>query len=350
MRAKPTFTTILPQALRSQPSSQLPLAREESEEEVSELPLEELVTSSVPANLHSAAFVLTVRSLREGRRGTLVMAWLWVLITTFIQWCLIAVIYAYVSFWLKHKFDPKATMNRVMVRLTEAIQNQTSLQRDGDDRFVIAFCRQLPSPYLYAIVAFLYNAYLLGVLSECRTLFLQIMTCPRTRDRQSTAEETDEEIVVLGLLQQDVVMYVVGLIIPELITTLILWDLGVSFIAFSKEVLQMFWRAMILVGITQVDKLIFHSFYSTSKKQWVGRAQVLQARGRCSRIGIAWPGELLKLLLVIAASVLSYLRHRDDFRLRVACWQCARDCHNTCSEAFNYCKGRGFWPFLRQLI
>merc|ERR1712039_829391 len=113
-------------------------------------------------------------------------------------------------------------------------------------------------------------------------------------------------------------------VVPKMMLSCFVWYIGTTFVAFTQEMHRMIFRCLIVIVISKVDTVFFHSFMSSSKKDWVCRAQVVQIRNRFLRYGTAWPGELFKLILAIGLVLLSYFLFSDEFRLRTLCWECAR--------------------------
>merc|ERR1712129_17037 len=132
-------------------------------------------------------------------------------------------------------------------------------------------------------------------LSAGRGRLLQVVGCPRVDHRRDTIEDLEDEMVVTGLVVQDAILLVIGTVLPEIITVGAAWYVGLGLLVFSRGSLDMATRACMLALILELDRLVYASFISTSKRRWVESAQVLTLRGSCHRMSISWPGEVFKL-------------------------------------------------------
>jgi len=275
---------------------------------------QELILSSCHGNIQAAAFVLTVRGLRDRRYAGMLMAWLWVLLSITINVFLLQVAYSYLAFKMGHyEFDDGNPLEQAAFRLIEAVSKNTTLGDRAGDAKVIKLCHTLPSPYFFAFVEFIFNAYLMSQLGDCRTLLCQIFTCPTVQSRGLTTEDSDDGMIVLGLMSGDAFWLIIGLVCSKVAVTLALWQVGTALLAFSQEMLHMSSRAFLLLLISQVDHVLFQAFMSSSKKDWVRRCQVVQLRGSCVRYSTAWPGEVTKLLTVLLGVGLAYAQFWQQF-------------------------------------
>mmetsp|Transcript_95990 Transcript_95990/g.240594 ORF Transcript_95990/g.240594 Transcript_95990/m.240594 type:complete len:400 (-) Transcript_95990:46-1245(-) len=312
---------------------------------------EELVLSNLHANVYAACFALTVRGLRDKRTTTLLVSWLWVLLSIAFNVFLLHMAYYYVAFKLGNRFSGRFAQKQVphaTAHLVEVINGNKTLDPDRD-QYLVTLCSDLPSPWFFCLVEFLFNAYLMAQLSTTRTLLFQIWNCPVVRRRDDTAEERIENMVVSGLLSYDAYWLCCLLVFPKMMLIAILWYVGTAFIAFTTHISTMASRVLLLVCIAQVDVIIFESFFSSSKKDWVTKVQVAQYSKQCTRYATAWPGELAKLGFVTVLCGLAWELFSCEFDLRDLCWTCARTCTLQCSAAFTFCGPEDLgasWPWL----
>lgn len=90
--------------------------------------------------------------------------------------------------------------------------------------------------------------------------------------------------------------------------------MGTALLAFTQEMTNMCYRAMMLVCISQADHMLYTSFLSTSKRDWVEKTQVAQLPRDCMRWGSAWPGEFVKLSGVVLSMIVSFMLFRSEFK------------------------------------
>jgi len=327
-----------------------PLASE-SEDYDEELLEEELLLTSLHGNVYSAAFLMTLRSLREGKNCSLVVAWFWVLLSNILNVFLLYVAWTYVAFKFERNFHEKYDgMQHARLRLEQVmLMNQTL--HATDDENLIKLCYRLPSPYLFLGIEFLFSCFLMSTLSEIRSLMFQIWFCPLARRRSHTLDEMEQRTVVVGLMSCDYVVFTICLVIPKLVFVFTLWYVGTALLAFTQEMINMCYRAMIVVCISQADHVLYTGFLSTSKRDWVEKTQVAQPRRDCLRWGTAWPGEFVKLFIVLTSVVGSYLLFSHEFEVRSLCWACAQDCTRVCSKSFEVCgeTHAHFWAWLHTI-
>lgn len=312
---------------------------------------EEFLVTNLHGNVYSAAFLMTLRSLREGKTCSLLAAWFWIVVSTALNLFLLYVAWTYVTFKFERNFHEKYDgMENAEMRLQRAIFMNMTLDSEPDS-MLVHLCYRLPSPYLFLGVEFMFSCFLMSTLSEIRGLMFQIWFSPLVRHRRHTLEELEQKTVVVGLMFTDYVLFTVGLIIPKLVFVGMLWYMGTALLAFTQEMTNMCYRAMMLVCISQADHMLYTSFLSTSKRDWVEKTQVAQLPRDCMRWGSAWPGEFVKLSGVVLSMIVSFMLFRSEFKVRSLCWTCAQQCDLLCSKAFNVCgqQRAHFWAWLHTI-
>lgn len=310
------------------------------------------VLVGLQGNIYNAAFALTARSWRYGGRGTLIMAWFWVIVSVAVQWFFLYVCYQRGEFMKRQAWHQDREVDKALSTLEDAMAKNSSLDA-ADAPWIADICSMFPSGQYFCVVTFLFNAYLLGgSFSQCRTRFLQIIHAPSVDSHEEIAEDVEDKMIIVGLRPADRVVLTCLTVVPHFLTILAAWYTGMTLLVFTTTVSEVCTRVVLMVGVLQVDWVVFSSFLSSSKQDWVTSTQVLFRRNRCVRILISWPGELLKLALVIGAVACFYWIFRGEFALRNLCWKCAQTCDNACSSAFASCGHHGHdnghtWPFIK---
>lgn len=316
----------------------------------------EFVITSLHPSIHSGALALTVRGMRDERACSLIAAWCWVFLSTacviFFSWASwLYVAHNLADNPLVRKSHVKEAVRRLIqvMEMNSTLSGSNHSSETGLDSSIQEFCEKTPSPYFFSVLEFMFCAFLVGHISDARTLAIQIWKCPVVETREETAEERADSLMITGLIKTDAYWLIAGLALPKIALAGVFWYIGSAFMAYTKTMTSMASRVVLLVFMSQVDSLFFRSFYSSSKQDWVGKAQIVQQRGRCLRYSIAWPGECAKLVFVLVVVGVSFYLYKDTFNLRWQCWHCVRDCLNNCSNTFHFCHMLEA-PFLHNIV
>jgi len=310
---------------------------EDEREETSE---EELILTKLHGSVYDMAFGLTVRGMRDKRAATVLVALMWVFMSVTLVMLCLAEAYANTRFSLFGRFADKSKVYLAQNVLRDAIATNQTL--DQAHHAIVAVCDSMPSLPFFCLTEFLLCIYLYGNLAALRHLAVQIWNCPVVKNREETAEERPDKFVVTGLMPHDAPWMTALFVVPKFLTVAFQWYVGSAFLSYSRRISSITIRACMIIMISQVDKLVFESFISASKKEWVQSIEVVIGSGRMSRYAAAWPGEIAKLISISLIAYASCWFFSDEVRIRGICWECMTTCSNHCSDAFDYCKSDSF--------